>query len=224
MTVTTDAAGRATATGLSPTGTGALRIAASAAFQGQTATVSIAQATVMTAAEASSIASGAAGVGGAAGGGGAGLSATTLSVIGAAAAGGAIVAVKALGGEPNSFSGAWTGLAPDGISLPNAQCETAWDLFLDLTDSNGQVTGTSMFRARVTRGGPTCAQLGATFGGTVSGTTSGNSITFTVTVGSFGTADFTGTLSGTRISGLTTFRFGTPGGDSGTWAAARNAS
>ena len=58
LTVTTNAAGRATATGLTATGRGALQIAASAAFQGQTAAVSIAQTAVMTAAEASSIASG----------------------------------------------------------------------------------------------------------------------------------------------------------------------
>src|SRR5262245_51406154 len=44
LTVTTNAAGRAVATGLTPTGSGALQISASAAFQGQTAAaVTIAQ-------------------------------------------------------------------------------------------------------------------------------------------------------------------------------------
>ena len=58
LTVTTNAAGRVTATGLTATGKGALQIGASAAFQGQTAAATIAQTTVTTAAEASSIASG----------------------------------------------------------------------------------------------------------------------------------------------------------------------
>ena len=93
LTVTTNAAGRATATGLNPTGSGALRIAASAVFQGQTAATAIAQTTVMTAAEASSIAS----VTGVASGGG-GWSATTIGVVGAAAAGGTAIAVKAAKG------------------------------------------------------------------------------------------------------------------------------
>lgn len=143
----------------------------------------------------------------------------------------AVVTASCGGGPPSAptppppaFSGGWTGLAPDGIALPNAACETAWDLFLTLTESNGRVTGTSRFRARVTRGGPNCAQPGNTVDGTVAGTTSGSSITFTVTIAQFGTADFSGTLSGTRISGSTTFRFGTPGGDSGAWAVTRNAS
>src|SRR5215210_4302372 len=53
LSVTTDAAGRATATGLTPTGSGALQIGTSAAFQGQTAALTIAQTNVLTAAQAS---------------------------------------------------------------------------------------------------------------------------------------------------------------------------
>jgi hypothetical protein len=41
-TVTTDAAGRAAATGFAPTGSGALQIGATAIFQGQTAAITIA--------------------------------------------------------------------------------------------------------------------------------------------------------------------------------------
>ena len=52
LSVTTDVAGRAAASGLTPTASGALQISASAAFQGQTAVVAIAQTNVMTAAEA----------------------------------------------------------------------------------------------------------------------------------------------------------------------------
>jgi hypothetical protein len=57
LTVTTNAAGRAIATGLTPTGGGALQIGASAAFQGQTAVATIAQTNVMTMAEAATVSS-----------------------------------------------------------------------------------------------------------------------------------------------------------------------
>jgi hypothetical protein len=106
LSVTTNAAGRAVATGLTPTGSGALQIGASATFQGQTAIATITQTNVMTAAQAAAASSGASGTaapGGAAGGGGSGgLSGTTLGVVGGAAAGGALVAVNALGGEEAS--------------------------------------------------------------------------------------------------------------------------
>ena len=51
ITVTTNALGQATASGLTPTATGALRVTASAVLQGQTATATIAQTNVMTAAQ-----------------------------------------------------------------------------------------------------------------------------------------------------------------------------
>jgi hypothetical protein len=102
LTLTTNATGRAAVTGLTPTGSGAFQISASATFQGQTAAVTIAQTNVATAAQAASAAgasSGTAGGAGAAGAGGGGLSATTIGiVVGAvgAVAGGAIVAKQAL--------------------------------------------------------------------------------------------------------------------------------
>src|SRR5262245_21502753 len=52
LTATTDALGRATAAGLTPTGSGALQIGTTAAFQGQTAAITIAQTNVLTAAQA----------------------------------------------------------------------------------------------------------------------------------------------------------------------------
>ena len=69
VSVTTNAAGRAAVTGLTPTSSGAFQITASATFQGQTATVAIAQANVMTAAQAAEAAATAvdAGASGAAG-------------------------------------------------------------------------------------------------------------------------------------------------------------
>ena len=103
LTVTTNAAGRAVATGLTPTGSGALQIGTSAAFQGQTAVATIAQTNVMTAAQAAQIGAastasgsgtggGTAAGGAGAGGSGGGLSAATVAIIGGAAAGGAIAA------------------------------------------------------------------------------------------------------------------------------------
>ena len=97
ITVTTNALGQAAASGLTPTASGALRITASAALQGQTATATIAQTNVMTAAQAAAAGGGTsttAGTGAAAAGGGGGISATTIGLIGAAAAGGAVAAVK----------------------------------------------------------------------------------------------------------------------------------
>ncbi len=119
IAVTTDVAGRAVAAGFTPTASGAVQISATAAFQGQTAAVAIAQTNVMTAAEAAAIgASGAggasgggtagtAGTAGGAGGGGGGLSATTIGIIGGAVAGGAIVATQVLGDPQGaqSYSG-----------------------------------------------------------------------------------------------------------------------
>ncbi len=116
LTVTTNAAGRAAAAGLTPTGTGAVQIGASAAFQGQTAVATIVQTNVLTAAEAAAAASGVgasggtgATAGGAAGGGtgAGGLSATTLGIVGGAVAGGAVLAKETLfaGGIPGLFTG-----------------------------------------------------------------------------------------------------------------------
>jgi hypothetical protein len=107
LSVTTNAAGRAVAAGLTPTGSGALQIGATATFQGQTAIATITQTNVMTAAQAAAAssggASGSAGGGGAAGGGGGGgLSGTTLGVVGGAVAGGALVATKTGGDDEES--------------------------------------------------------------------------------------------------------------------------
>ena len=104
LTVATNAAGQATAAGLTPTATGAIHINVAAAFQGQTATAAITQTNVMTAAQAAGAASGGGGGGGgaaagAAGGGagaGGGIGLGTIAIIGGAAAGG-VVALQQTG-------------------------------------------------------------------------------------------------------------------------------
>jgi hypothetical protein len=122
LTVATNAAGQAAVTGLTPSAAGAFHIQVSAAFQGQVATATIAQTNVMTAAQAAAAsaaagsgASGGAGggaggsAGGAAGGAGGGMSATTLGVVGAAVAGGAVAATQVVGnkddGDANGSAG-----------------------------------------------------------------------------------------------------------------------
>ncbi|MEQ1870251.1 MAG: PEGA domain-containing protein, partial [Vicinamibacterales bacterium] len=67
LSVTTNAAGRAIATGLTPTSSGALQIGATASFGGQTAAVTIAQTNVLTAAQAAGVASAGGGAGAGAG-------------------------------------------------------------------------------------------------------------------------------------------------------------
>jgi hypothetical protein len=148
LRVTTDLAGRAAASGFTPTASGALQISASAVFQGQTtAAVTIAQTTVMTAAQAaaaSGAASGgtAAGTGAAGGGGGGGLSTTTIGIISGAAAGGVIAATKVLGGRTH-YSGQFSGSETEGVGLG---CQRTFlysgtvEMDLDVTDG-GTVSG-----------------------------------------------------------------------------------
>jgi hypothetical protein len=112
LTVVTNAAGQATATGLTPSAAGAIQIQATATFQGQTAIATIAQSNVLTAAEAAATTAGAGGSGGGgggatgaaggAGGGAGGISGATLGIIGGAVAGGAVVATQAGGGGDDS--------------------------------------------------------------------------------------------------------------------------
>lgn len=109
LSVTTNAAGRAAAGGLTPIGSGALQISATATFQGQTAAVTIAQTNVMTAAAASGAtasgtgagagtSAGAAGGGGTAAGGAAGAGAGVTAGAGSAAASAGGAAAGAGGG------------------------------------------------------------------------------------------------------------------------------
>lgn len=99
LTVVTNAAGQATAAGLTPTAAGALQINVTAAFQGQVASAAIAQTNFATAAQAAAAASSGSGASGATAAGagagtGGGISATTIAIVGAAAAGGAVVATQ----------------------------------------------------------------------------------------------------------------------------------
>jgi hypothetical protein len=104
ITVTTNAAGQAAASGLNAVSSGAFKIEVHAAFQGQVATAAISQTNFASAAAAGQAAAGAgsgstAGVSGGATGaaGGGGISATTIGIVGAAVAGGAVAATQVAG-------------------------------------------------------------------------------------------------------------------------------
>lgn len=118
MTVTTNAAGQAAASGLNAISSGAFQIQVQAAYQGQIATAAISQTNFATAAAASqagaSASSGGASTGatGGAAGGGGGISATTVGIVGAAVGGGALAATQVAGKNPDendSYSGTVTG-------------------------------------------------------------------------------------------------------------------
>ena len=155
ISVVTNAAGRATATGLAPSGSGALQISASAAFQGQSAAITIAQTNVMTAAEAATASSagasgggagaGTASGGGAAGGAGGGLSATTIGIVGGAAAGGLVVAQQTglIGGGTKysaSFRGTMAMVFNGGCTRNETQSGT---IEIELDESGSSVSGTA---------------------------------------------------------------------------------
>jgi len=100
LTATTNALGRATATGLTPIENGPLQIGASAAFQGQTAAITIAQTNVLTAAQASAAAGGGSGTAG----GGGGLSHLAIAGIAGGAGAGAAAALIASNKSSGSSS------------------------------------------------------------------------------------------------------------------------
>jgi hypothetical protein len=108
LTITTNAAGQAAASGLNAISSGAIQIQVQAAYQGQIATAAISQtnfATAAAAAQAGAGASGGSGTaagGGAAGGGGGGISATTIGIVGGAVAGGALAVTQVTGNSSDS--------------------------------------------------------------------------------------------------------------------------
>lgn len=113
LTVTTNAAGRAVAAAVNPLGSGAVQIEVAAAFQGQTAAVTIAQTNVMSAAQAgaSTASAGGAGGGGGIGGG------TIAGIAGGVAAAGAAVVLTQQKEEEEEAGG---DRGPDTVTLDPA--------------------------------------------------------------------------------------------------------
>jgi hypothetical protein len=232
LTVTTDAAGRATATGLTATSLGALQITVSAAFQGQTAAATIAQTTVMTTAEASSIASGG------------GLSHTALAgIIGGAGAGaaGVLIASKKTSGSTSSNTtpgGTSSGITSRTLSGPfdsqivvttvssGSTCVSTRSISGTMTiqldqRADGTITGSGSTRGTNTETAVTQSPLCTAtvsqpfnWGGPLTGTAGNMTIpeqqtTFTstspATVTVTNTFAFTGTLSNGVITGTVTY-------------------
>lgn len=180
LSVTTNAAGRAVAAGFAPTGSGALQISATAAFQGQTAAaVTIAQTTVQTAAQAAAVGASSAGgttggsAGAGAGAGGGGLSGTTIGIVGAAAAAGAAVAVKELGGGSGgslkSYTGQYTATLPmtfpSGTPCTRNEAHTG-TLEIEVGDDTGGISGTAHSESTIVITPGTCSPIPAPNNGT----------------------------------------------------------
>jgi hypothetical protein len=187
LTVTTNAAGQAAATGLTPVASGAIQINASAVVQGQTITATITQsnfATAQAAAQAASTAGGgssAGTAGGAATGSGGGLSTGAVvgivGGVGAAAAGGAVLAA-AQGDEGGlqgtSYTGSLTGqftimqsvTGPGQRSPPCTYMHSlSGTIRITLEQSSGPASGQGEVTLRSTDLGATAANCGSGPGG-----------------------------------------------------------
>ena len=243
ISVTTNVAGRAVAAGFTPTASGAVQISASAAFQGQTAAITIAQTNVMTAAQAAAVSSAASsgsaasgtgagsGAGGGSGGatagagGGGGLSATTIGIIGAAAAGGAVAATQVIGNQGPTYAGPFSGRMAE--VFPNCTRNHSADgqVTIELDDpSASALSGSGRVEGRFVGTGSACpndqfATRTQTFNdaSNVSGPPSG--LTFRIDHSNpvdtppgatyRNSFTFSGVLSGTEIIGTLTFVGGT---------------
>jgi hypothetical protein len=119
LTVTTNAAGQAAASGLNAISSGPFQIQVQATYQGQLATAAISLTNFATAAAAAQAGAGAgagsggtaSGAAGGAAGGGGGISATTIGIVGAAIAGGAVAATQ-VAGKKEADEGTRTGFDP----------------------------------------------------------------------------------------------------------------
>ena len=174
LTVTTNAAGQAAASGLNAVSSGAFQIQVQAAYQGQLATAAISQTNFATAAAAAQAGAGAgaggggtaSGAAGGAAGGGGGISATTIGIVGAAVGGGALAATQ---------------VATQMVGKSNAG-ENSFDVYNG--SFSGQITTSSAFTPQV---GP---DTNCTFVDTMSGT-----LTLQLRSDGTGSANLLGTIT-----------------------------
>jgi hypothetical protein len=210
LTVTTNAAGRATATGFTATARGALQIGTSAAFQGQTAAATIAQTTVMTTAEASALGS----VPAAPVSGG-GLSHLAVAAIAGGGIAGAVVAKNALA-SGRTFSGPIDGqFVMTTVTVSTAgsgSCASPRSIRGTVTiqlkeHGDGRVTGTLTTRATETEiGSPGCGfgTGGVNMSGEIGGTAQSLSFTHRASFTTFLTVTSTLTFAGALDNGIIT--------------------
>lgn len=236
LTVTTNAAGQAAASGFSAVGSGAVQIQVQAVYQGQIATAAISQTNFATAAAAAQAGAGGGGGGGAAGGaagaggGGGGMSATTIGIIGGAVAAGAAAATQVTRRQDTDFvdtySGAVTGqIVVSSTFTPSVGPPTNCAFTKSITgtvhiDLKSDGTGDAVLRLRVqgvsvtgncildTTAYPVETQKLPVTGGP-------SAITFTYTYADAVTSDtwrFNGSLSGNTITGTLTHQVAPPSG------------
>jgi hypothetical protein len=231
LTVTTNAAGQAAASGLNAVSSGAFQIQVQAAYQGQLATAAISQTNFATAAAAAQAGAGAgaggggtaSGAAGGAAGGGGGISATTIGIVGAAVAGGAVAATQVAGkseeGETgfDPYTGSFSGqvvivvsfTTPEGVpgSCTRTRAMTG-TMTIDLNVDHA--TGTVRLQSAQTETGVTgtCLPGGTTNlsipGQPVTGGPSELTFTHSAPFGTFETdvLTFKGSHSGTTITGM----------------------
>ena len=232
LTVTTNAAGQAAASGLNALSSGAFQIQVQAAYQGQIATAAISQTNFATAAAAAQAGATAGGgttsgtAGGAAGGGGGGISGTTIGIIGAAVGGGALAATQVVAQSSDkdvfdTYSGSLNGqlqlssffTPAEGGATSNCVRTFALTGSMKIELKNGGTPGTvgmTMNQTEVAVAGPCqpstpppLSLVGVAVSGTAPALTfsnvgqsaGGGSTSGTTTV------KFTGSLSGTTITG-----------------------
>jgi hypothetical protein len=235
LTVTTNAAGQAAASGLNAISSGAFQIQVSAAYQGQIATAAISQTNFATAAAAAQAGAGGTGAGsgaaGGAAGGGGGISATTIGIVAAAVGGGAIAAtqvVSAAGNDgeadavykgPISGQFVFTNIGNNPQNPAPSSCASTKAITgtLEITLNDGNVTGKAnvqMTYAEISLAGATCLPntQPVIFSGFVDVSGGPSALTFTLTTQQTGgnatgtsTASFKGALSGSTISGTLAF-------------------
>jgi hypothetical protein len=241
LTVTTNAAGQAAASGLNALSSGAFQIQVQAAYQGQIATAAISQTNFATAAAAAQAGAGAGGGGGTAGatggavGSGGGLSATTIAIVGAAVGGGALAATQVLpkGDEENFdvYTGSLSGQLVITSLATNPQgqqtsCDrlnaVAGSLTIELREGNA--TGTARVQGTlnevsVTGGcGPGPSGPFTVPDTPVSGGPSALTFTHSSTGPSVTTVVFNGSHSGSTITGTVRISLSSQGTGTGTSA------
>jgi hypothetical protein len=219
LTLTTDAAGRAAVTGLSPTGSGALQIQVRATFQRQLVTTTIHQTNFATQAAAQTAAAAAGATGGAAATGatagaasasvGGGLSALAIGGIAAAAGGGTLVAVKAAKSGSNDDSGSGNN---SNVSQNPGPSNEVWSVFfspqINVTMCLPAGAPNTTFGSQVVNVDPSTTALHGTWQSLlqVDGTLTTSTLTATLTCigGGSGTGVLTATKNGSAYDGNAT--------------------
>jgi hypothetical protein len=236
VTVTTNAAGRAAVTELTPVNNGSFQINVEASYQGEKTSTTISQTNVATVADAAKLSPGGGAQAGAAAGAGAssggGLSGLAITGIAAGAAVGGVVGLRATGviggDEPCAFAVSPTtlsvtsgaGSATVTIAASPANCSpAAWNAsssatFATVTPSSGSGNGTVTVNIGANAGGQRTAML--TIAGQPVTLTQSATCTFTV-------SPTTAAAPGSGGSVNVSVTVGPAGCSPATWTAASNA-